>query len=115
MELCDYLKKMREVHELTQNELSNRLALKRSTYSAYETGRLAPPLAVLYAITELYQIPLEVFMKEIEYNGNSLEDRDEKGKDYQMEQELLHYYYSCNRQKRAKIQRYMSFIQKTGD
>lgn len=114
MELCVYLKKLREVHGLTQSELAQKLHIKRSTYSAYETGRLAPPMPVIMMTAQLYQIPMEVFMQEIEYNGTSIENREEDMKEYLKEQELLHYYYSCNKQKRVMIQKYMQYIKNSG-
>lgn len=114
MELCDYLKKLRKVYGMTQNVLSEMLGIKRSTYSAYETGRITPTLATIQGLADIYQIPIKQFMQEIEYNGNSIEKHEESENEYRMEQELLHYFYRCNRQKRELICKYMNYLQNAG-
>ncbi len=49
---CDELKRERLKRKLTQEEMSNLLGLKRSTYSLYESGKRIPKIETLDQIAE---------------------------------------------------------------
>ncbi len=52
--IADTLKKLREANHFKQEDVSDYLGIKRSTYSNYETGDREAPLAVLEKLASLY-------------------------------------------------------------
>ncbi len=53
------LKELRKQHGLTQEELSNYLGIKLSTYKQYETDRTEPNIDTLIKLANYYDISLD--------------------------------------------------------
>jgi len=49
------LKDLREDHDFTQSELSEKLNIRQNTYSQYENGQRQLPLDILVRLTEIYR------------------------------------------------------------
>lgn len=45
--------KKRKIKKLTQQEMADKLNISRSTYCAYETGKIDPPLKIATKIKEI--------------------------------------------------------------
>lgn len=69
------LKALRKDKGLTQQELANRLGLKRAALGAYEEGRAEPRLINLVAISEFFGVSADALLK----GGDTAEDR-QRGK-----------------------------------
>lgn len=48
---------------LTQHEISDRLAVSRSRYASYETGRIEVPIDVLIRLSKFYNVTIDVMLK----------------------------------------------------
>ncbi|MEX0883143.1 MAG: LexA family transcriptional regulator [Cyclobacteriaceae bacterium] len=59
MYLSKNLKYLRKLKAMTQQELSQRLGLKRTMISAYEDGRSDPKLSSLALISEIYDVSMD--------------------------------------------------------
>ena len=59
MEFKTILKQLRLYHNLTQNELSNILNIKQSTYSHYETGKRQPDISTLIRIADFFHCSID--------------------------------------------------------
>lgn len=57
--LRNNLRLLRNIHGLSQEELSADICITRSTYSAYETGAKIPDLQTLDALAAIYDIGFE--------------------------------------------------------
>ena len=53
------LKKLREDHDLTQEEIAKVLNVKQTTYSKYELGRLSIPANALMKLADLYKTSMD--------------------------------------------------------
>ena len=56
------LKRMKELREekgLTQCRLAELLCVAQTTYSHYETGRTPPPIYVLVALADIYDVSVD--------------------------------------------------------
>lgn len=62
------LKIVRLENKLTQDQVAKVLGVTRSAYCGYETGRRTPTLDAIVALSNFYQLPLEVFMGETQMN-----------------------------------------------
>ena len=69
------LKTLRKAKGLTQQELADRLGLKRASLGAYEEGRAEPRLINVVAISEFFGVSVDALLK----GTDSAEDR-ERGK-----------------------------------
>lgn len=58
------LKFLRKERNMTQEELAQALGIGRHSIGSYEEGRAEPKIETLLSITELFKIPIEVFVKE---------------------------------------------------
>ena len=56
------LKDLREDSDWTQQQLTDRLAISRSAYSAYENGANAPPIEVLLRLAEIYHTSVDYIL-----------------------------------------------------
>lgn len=65
------LKQLREFNKFSQEQVSDFIGIKRSTYSNYETGEREAPLEVLEKISHLYGCDLYVLFDE---NTESFQD-----------------------------------------
>ena len=55
------LKILRKERRMTQQEVADKLGIKRATISNYEIGRRAPHLSELHRIAEFYGVGLDYF------------------------------------------------------
>lgn len=51
----DRLKKLRKLHELTQEEVAKRLSISRPSYSRYETGEREPDFEMVKQIADFFE------------------------------------------------------------
>lgn len=56
------LRDLREDHDLTQQQLADRLFIRQSAYSQYENGRRSIPLSVLIRLAELYDTSVDYLL-----------------------------------------------------
>lgn len=64
MELKDRLKEKRTQANYTQKELAEILNVSRQTISSWEVGRTYPDLDMIIALSDLYNTPLDLLLKE---------------------------------------------------
>jgi len=64
MELSQKLQKRRKEMNLTQEEVALRIHVSRQTISNWETGRTLPDIKSLIVISDMYDISLDVLLKE---------------------------------------------------
>jgi DNA-binding XRE family transcriptional regulator len=57
------LKMLRRINSLTQDELSVKIGIKRSSIGAYEEDRAEPKLDTLITICEYFCVPIDKFLK----------------------------------------------------
>jgi len=62
------LKFYREKLNLSQSEIANKLGIKQTTYSSYETGRNEPDIAMLINLANFFHISIDELV-EREYDG----------------------------------------------
>ena len=65
MELAATLKTLRKKHEWTQQQLADRIGIKRSLVGAYEEGRAEPKLDTLMALARIFQTSLDTLVSGI--------------------------------------------------
>ncbi|WP_122645048.1 helix-turn-helix transcriptional regulator [Enterococcus mediterraneensis] len=63
MELNERLKKLRIAHQLTQEELAQKIFVSRQTISNWENGKGQPELENLLLLSELYQISINELLQ----------------------------------------------------
>ncbi len=56
------LRDLREDHDLTQQQLADRLFIRQSTYSQYENGCRSVPLSVLIRLAEFYDTSVDYLL-----------------------------------------------------
>lgn len=56
------IKKIREIHNLSQNRFGKKLGLSGKTISAYERGNISPPFKVLEKICSTYDTTISYFI-----------------------------------------------------
>lgn len=59
---CKRLKKLRKENEKTQLDVSKYLKVNRSTYGAYESGKIMPPADKCKALADYYRVSLEYLL-----------------------------------------------------
>lgn len=64
MELSQKLQKRRKEMNLTQEEVALRIHVSRQTISNWETGRTLPDIKSLIVISDIYDISLDILLKE---------------------------------------------------
>lgn len=70
--LGQYLKKLRNSYNYSQEFVASHLNITRQTYSHYETGRITPPANSLYNLAKLFGISTEELMERaVTYNINN--------------------------------------------
>jgi transcriptional regulator with XRE-family HTH domain len=60
--LSNNIRQLRKENNLTQNDLAQKLGIKRSLLGAYEEQRAEPKLATIQKLAALYQLPLETLI-----------------------------------------------------
>lgn len=58
------LKRLRESHGMMQQELADRIKVKRTSISNYETGKQSPDLAAIKRIAELFNTTVDELLHE---------------------------------------------------
>jgi len=61
--LFKHIRQFRILSGLTQKQLAEKIGVSSKTISAYETGRVLPPLPVLLRIAEVTNVNLESLIK----------------------------------------------------
>lgn len=56
------LKALRTENELSSQYVANKLNVHRTTYSSWEQGRYMPPLAMIFKISEVFEISTQEFL-----------------------------------------------------
>lgn len=59
IQLKSNLKQYREAHDLTQQQLADKLNISRQAYSNYETGKRDPDLRLLAKLCKIYSITFD--------------------------------------------------------
>lgn len=62
MELHEIIRQHRLDNGLTQEQLAEQLFMSRQSISRWETGRVLPPLNVLYDLAKFYNLSLDEFL-----------------------------------------------------
>jgi putative transcriptional regulator len=70
------LKVYRAMHDLTQEDLADRVEVTRQTTNAIEKRKYLPSLDLAFKLVKLFEIEIEDLFV---YGGNKNEDEDEKG------------------------------------
>jgi putative transcriptional regulator len=66
------LRLLRNIHELTQEQLGNALGVTRHTIMAIENGRYEPSIALALKIAAYFKLPLEeIFWLEAKRDGDN--------------------------------------------
>lgn len=68
--LAEKLRLLRDIHDLTQNDLAEVIGVDRSTYAYYELGRIEPSLEKIRVLAIFYQVSADFLLDlpPIEYN-----------------------------------------------
>lgn len=64
------LKRLREAHHMTQEQVSKLLHIERSTYTYYETGRM-PSVETMIKLSRIYNITLDEMVFAVPTDGSS--------------------------------------------
>lgn len=57
------IKKARKLAKLSQKELASKMSISDKTISAYESGRVTPPILILQKIAEITRQPINIFFQ----------------------------------------------------
>lgn len=60
--LAQRLKELRKEHNLTQQEVADKINISRPAYSQYEIGKKEPRLYTLIAIADFYKISVDYLL-----------------------------------------------------
>jgi len=71
--ISENIKFLRKKQSLTQEQMSERLGIKRSLLGAYEEGRAEPNLNCLLLVSKLFEVPVEALIQEKISEGNTLQ------------------------------------------
>ena len=69
---------LRKKHNLTQNDLAEKLKYSDNTISRWEHAEITPTIETLQKISEIYDVPLEYLLKENITENISKDARVEK-------------------------------------
>ena len=64
--IAENLVSLRKKHNLTQNDLAEKLKYSDNTISRWEHAEITPSIETLEKISEIYEVPLESLLKEQE-------------------------------------------------
>ena len=73
--IAENLISLRKKHNLTQNDLANKLKYSDNTVSRWEHAEITPSVETLEKIAEIYDVPLESLLKE---NATQVVDKQER-------------------------------------
>ncbi len=60
----DKIRKLRKEAGYTQEDVSRKLNIQRQTYCNYENGTRMPPLEIIIAIADLYELPVDALVRD---------------------------------------------------
>lgn len=60
--LAEKLRLLRDIHDLTQNDLAEVIGVDRSTYAYYELGRIEPSLEKIRVLAIFYQVSVDFLL-----------------------------------------------------
>lgn len=63
--------KERLARRLYQQQLADKIAIKRATYAAYEEGRAEPSIFTLEKICQVFKITIDQFMSDSPFKSNT--------------------------------------------
>lgn len=63
----DMIRTLRKNAGYTQEEVSSKLNIQRQTYSNYENACRTPPLEIIIALADLYQVSVDYLVRGVEY------------------------------------------------
>lgn len=103
--LSDLLKNLRLQNHYTQAYIADKLGISRQGYCHYEYGHAIPNTDSLLILSELYNIPIESFMKQtpqqnIPQNSSKHELYQELKHTLLFEPDFLHYFSNIENQKK---------------
>lgn len=104
MKYHQQLKIIRIQNKLTQQQLADALGITRSAYCGYEIGRRSPDLDTIAKLSEFYNLPLDVFFKNLD--SSLVSDSLEFDKEYNW------YLSQLTKEERALIARVRSMDDK---
>ena len=90
--IADNLIMLRKKHNLTQNDLAEKLKYSDNTVSRWEHAEITPTIETLQKISEIYDVPLEYLFKENITENISKDNRIEKLNDV-IDFEIAYYEY----------------------
>ena len=67
---CKRLKKLRKEYEKTQQDVAKILKVNRSTYGAYESGKIMPPADKCKALADYFHVSLDYLLGYAKSRGN---------------------------------------------
>lgn len=70
----EFLKELRKQHNMTQEQLGERVGVTNKTVSRWETGKYMPPIECLKLLSDIYQISINEIL-----TGQKLDEEDYKG------------------------------------
>lgn len=78
----DNMKLLRDLRNLTQQELADELGIKRSNIGAYEEGRATPKYDAIQRIAEFFDVTIDQLIKEdlSQYSSDELKNKHEQRK-----------------------------------
>jgi len=62
MEICDALKRFREVHNLTQKAVADSIGIKVPAYQRYEYGKVVPSAQVIKEIANSFHVSADYLL-----------------------------------------------------
>ena len=73
-----YLAKLRHKHNLTQEQLAEKLGVTNKTVSRWETGKYLPPVEALQQLSEFYKITINEILSGQELNHEEYKEKAEE-------------------------------------
>ncbi|WP_057764310.1 helix-turn-helix domain-containing protein [Companilactobacillus tucceti] len=74
MRIGDQLQKQRKLHDMSQNELADKLHISRQSISKWENGATLPSFSNVLAISDLFNVSLDELIRGDEELMNKFED-----------------------------------------
>lgn len=79
------IKSLREMHNITQTELGNKLNVSKATISKYESGKVEPSIASLISLSKLFNVSIDFlldnnvdFENTYDYRLKNLSDKEKQ-------------------------------------
>jgi transcriptional regulator with XRE-family HTH domain len=71
--ISDTIRELRRNAGYTQSQVSQKLNIQRQTYCNYETSARTPPLEIITALAELYDVSIDYLVRGTEHTAASAE------------------------------------------